>query len=82
MRILFYLVVSAHFILVLGVFASFFILPFNSPWFVSLPLCVFIVNLMFARIHCPLTDLENWIRGKLGMPKIKGFVGHYFWGKG
>ena len=29
--------------------------------------------------HCPLTDIENQIREKLGYKKIGGFLGHYFW---
>lgn len=30
---------------------------------------------------CPLTMLENSIRIKLGLPVIRGFIGHYILGK-
>jgi hypothetical protein len=65
-------------LLVFGMVASFFILPFMEPPWVSLPLCVFIWYFSTSRIECKLTALENNLRGRLGMKKIGGFVGHYF----
>ena len=82
LRMALYGVILFHFVLVFGMFISFFVLPFRADWSVALPLCVIIVNFMLARIHCPLTDLENVLRGRLGMPKIKGFIGYYILGKG
>jgi|TARA_B110000116_G_scaffold251564_1_gene246746 hypothetical protein len=29
-------------------------------------------------ITCPYTDLENNLRKKIGKPKIKGFIYHYY----
>lgn len=74
----FLLIVTIHMIILFGIVLSFFILPFAAPWYIALPLCVFIVHLCTTRIECPLTNLENVIRQKLGKKRIGGFVGHYF----
>jgi hypothetical protein len=73
-----WLLVALHTMLVFGIVASFFILPFYEPWYVALPLCTFIWFFSTSRIECKLTALENELRGRLGMKKIGGFVGHYF----
>jgi hypothetical protein len=56
---------------------SFFVLPFMAPWYIATPLMVYITSLITTRVECPMTNLENSIRGRLGMRKIGGFVGHY-----
>lgn len=74
---LFYLVVAIHFFVIFGVVAAFFVLPFKEDWYVALPLMTYILYLLTTRVECPLTNLENYLRQRLGMKKIGGFVGHY-----
>lgn len=69
--------VVVHMLLVIGIVASFFILPFYMPWYVALPTMVFIWFFSTSKIDCKLTNLENDIRVKLGMKRIGGFVGNY-----
>jgi hypothetical protein len=77
LRPAFWLLVAIHFVLVVGMAASFLILPFYAPWYVALPLCAFIWFFATSRVDCKLTDLENLMRRRLGMKRIGGFVGHY-----
>ena len=70
--------VIVHVILVLGVVTSFIILPFFAPWYIALPLCLFIWFFTTSAVDCKLTSLENVMRRRLGMKRIGGFVGHYF----
>lgn len=74
----FLFVVVTHVVLMFFMAAAFFVIPFYQPWYVALPLEVFIVRLVFSRSLCPLTELENTIRQKLGYKRIGGFVGNYF----
>lgn len=73
-----WLLVTVHYLLVIGIILSFLILPFAAPWYIALPLCAFIWFFASSRVECKLTDLENEMRRKLGMRRIGGFVGHYF----
>lgn len=77
MRFLFYLVFVLHLILLIINVVSIFILPFKTPWYISVPLVTWLVALATNPIRCLLTDLENKIRERLNMPKIKGFIKHY-----
>ena len=71
-------VVALHLFVVFGNVVAFFILPFSEPWYLSLPLCSFIVWVSCHKNgRCPMTVLENKVRLKLGMPEITGFVKHY-----
>jgi hypothetical protein len=74
----FYSLVVLHILLVIMVFGSFFVLPFLSPWYIALPCMTFIWFFSTTRVDCQLTNLENFMRKKLGLKKIGGFVGHYF----
>ena len=59
--------------------AAFFVLPFATDWYVAVPCMSAILFLTLARgVTCPLTDLENVVRKRLGMKRIGGFFGHYF----
>ena len=63
---------------VIGNLIAFFTVPFLTPWYIALPICSFIFLVSFSKeIKCPLTNLENDIRLKLGKKKIGGFIGHY-----
>ena len=83
------LVVFHGYIVVANVLA-FFVLPFLTDWYIAVPCMSSILFLMFARgVSFPLTDLENFLRQRLGLKRIGGFVGHYFikpwrrlWAKG
>lgn len=74
----FYSLVVFHIILVILVIISFFVLPFLSPWYIAVPCMTFIWFFSTTKVDCQLTNLENFIRKKLGMKRIGGFVGHYF----
>jgi hypothetical protein len=74
----FRLLVGVHMLIVIINVISLVLLPFLTPFYVATPICSLLVNFMFNRnMTCPLTDLENSLREKLGLPKIKGFIGHY-----
>lgn len=67
-----------HFYIVIANIIAFFILPFIQPWYISVPLCSLILLLCFSSvIDCPLTKFENYLRRKLKLREIKGFLGHY-----
>lgn len=76
--------VALHFMIVFHTFVimvnvlAFFILPFSYPLWVWMPLNSFILVTTFTREICPLTRVENYLRTSLGLPRIGGFIGHYF----
>jgi hypothetical protein len=74
----FRLLVAAHWLLVVGFALSFVVLPFRAPWYVALPLMTFMFSFTTTRVQCQLTNLENYLRLRLGKRRIRGFVGHYF----
>ena len=75
-----FLIIVLHLFVVIGNFISFFIIPFLQPWYVALPICSIIVFMTFSRSSaCPLTRLENLIRGKLSLQQINGFIKFYFY---
>ena len=56
---------------------SFFLLWILEPWYVALPLSIWIVHLGFSRtLDCPWTRLENRYRSKTGRKEIGGFISH------
>jgi len=78
MRILWFLLVIFHLAVVIGNAIAFFIVPFLTPWYIALPICSFIFLVSFSKeIKCPLTNLENEIRIKIGKRRIGGFIGYY-----
>lgn len=77
-RFVFYTLVFAHFLIVLGNTAALFVLPLMEPWYIALPLMSFLVWHATSRTaDCPLTRMENALRRHLGMKQIGGFIGHY-----
>ena len=74
----FYSLVILHILLVIGVFTSFFLLPFFTAWYIALPIMTFIWFFSTTKVECQLTNLENFMRKRLDMKRIRGFVGHYF----
>lgn len=77
-RILLYSVMLFHTFVILVNISAFFILPFLYPLWVWMPLNSFILVTTFTREICPITRLENYLRTSLGLPRIGGFIGHYF----
>lgn len=75
---LFYFVVALHMFVVIGNTFAFFIVPFYQPWYVALPICSLVFFLALAKVECPLTRIENILRRRLGKPRIKAFIKHYF----
>jgi hypothetical protein len=75
MRILLWMVVGFHFLILIGNIVSAIIIPFIFPIPLSLVLETLLANLLYG--HCPITDLENKVRKRLGMPPISDFLKHY-----
>ena len=71
------IVIVVHFILCAAFATAFFCLPFSTEWYVAVPIMSFQVFFVTNRFRCIITDAENYLRAKLGMRKIGGFVGHY-----
>lgn len=71
-------VVSIHIFLVLINLFSIIPLLWFEPIYISIPLVSFLIRLATVERECPLTIIENIIREKLGLKKIRTFIGHYF----
>lgn len=78
LKVMLFALVIVHIMIVIGNLAALGFLPFTTPWYISLPLCSFLVRLALVEANCPLTILENHLREKLGYKKIRTFIGHYF----
>ncbi len=78
LKIALYITVAAHYALFIGLMASPVPLFLYTPWYVSVPLVSWVINIATLRgLRCPLTELENYIRRKMGIPEIKGFVSRW-----
>ena len=77
LKYILWFVIAFHMLLIAIVVVSFFRLPLTQPYEVAIPLMVWISYLVYGRVECPLTNLENSLRQRLGMKRIGGFVGHY-----
>ena len=71
-------IISTHHISLWIILVSIPLLFIFEPLWISLPLCSWIIHLGCTRNDCPLTKLENYFRDKLYLPKIKGFISHYY----
>jgi len=79
LKILFYLLVIVHHISVLLLVISPPFLIVYEPFWVWLPLNVWIMHILFSPVLvCPATIWENRLRRKLNKPVIKTFVLHYY----
>jgi Protein of Unknown function (DUF2784) len=75
LKIILYSVVGTHYILFLGLLLAMPFLIVHEPWYVSLPIVSWLINIGSLRgLKCPLTTLENYLRRQLGMVEIRGFV--------
>ena len=77
-RLTFYFVVTTHHLAILGFIASVPLVIINEPFWISLPIVGWIMYLMFGRLNCPYTVLEDYLRRKLNMPEIRLFFKHYY----
>lgn len=74
-----YVLVVAHMAVVITMPLAFFVLPFQTDWYIAVPLMAFIWFFSSTKVPCRCTDAENYLRKKLDMKPIGGFVGHYFY---
>lgn len=66
--------VLTHYVLFVSLVLSIPYLILLQPWYVSVPVVVWILNLMTLPVKCPLTELENYLRRKAGLKEIRGFL--------
>lgn len=78
LRLLLVVVIVAHAAVIGANVAAIFCVWHHAPWPIALPIDTFLLGLLFTRVECPATNLENRLRRALGLREIKGFVGHYF----
>lgn len=76
-EVLLYLLIVFHYLLVVSIGISVPFLILYEPLYISIPLLTWIYHLGFGSIRCPLTTLENVLRGRLGKPVIKNFIHKY-----
>ncbi len=79
-KYLLYAIIAFHFLIIVINIFSFFTLPFATPWYVAVPIMVYIANAVGTSVPCALTGLENRLRRRLGMPPIRYFIKHYLGG--
>lgn len=73
------LTVTGHAAFVIANVGALFVLPFKAEWYIAAPLMTFIVWLSASRANsCPVTELENVFRRRLGLKEVRGFIGFYF----
>ena len=76
-RILLFLIQLSHWIFLFLILASVPLVLLNEEFWVSIPLCAWIMHLGFSRtLDCPWTRLENVYRSKCGEQEIGGFLSH------
>mgnify|MGYP001166359761 CR=1 FL=1 len=79
LKILFWILVIGHHFAILSLFFCPFYLMINEPFWIWLPVNIWILHLMFSPVLvCPATIWENRLRRKLEMPEIKTFFLHYY----
>jgi len=72
-----YTSIVVHSLVLLSMLVAVPMLILYEPWYVSLPLLVWMLNLLTMPFRCPLTSVENYFRTKIGLPKINGFISKY-----
>lgn len=78
-RVLANLVVGFHFVFILfAVLGGFLVLRWKRCAWIHLPIVLWSVLIELVGWVCPLTPLENWLRGKGGEVAYEnGFIEHY-----
>ena len=76
-KLILFLIQSIHWIYLVLCGISFFLVIILEPFWISVPICGWIMYLVFSRVlDCPWTRLENYYRRKVGKPEIKTFIRH------
>ena len=76
-EIMLFMIQLSHWIMLITVIVSVPLLLILEPFYVSIPICSWIMHLTFNdRLRCPCTDWENYYRRKTGRKQIGGFIGH------
>ena len=76
-KILLFLIQLSHWIFLFLIIGSVPLVLLNEEFYVSLPICAWIMHLGFSRtLDCPWTRLENIYRSKCGKQEIGGFLSH------
>ena len=76
-KIILFLIQLSHWIFLFLILASVPLVLLNEEFWVSLPICAWIMHLGFSRtLDCPWTRLENVYRSKCGKQEIGGFLSH------
>lgn len=68
---------TLHAFLLLAMSAVLPHLILHTPAWAAFPIIFMILNFVWTGGAMPLTDLENSFRQKLGIPRIRCFIGHY-----
>ena len=77
-NIILFFIQLLHWIFLVLIGVSVPLLLICEPFYISIPLCSWIMHLSFSRVlDCPWTRLENQYRSRLGKPEIGGFISHY-----
>lgn len=77
-KLLLYLVIISHHVLVLSLVTGTVICSIMQPWYLGLLAWVVLIRTATSKSPCILTNIENSVRLKLGRKRIGGFVGHYY----
>ena len=72
------LVILANLFCLLILLAELFSPNSNYDWFILFPIIILLVSILSSTESCILTRIENKIREKKGLPKIKAFIKYYF----
>ena len=76
-RVLLSLIQLSHWIFLFLILASVPLVLLNEEFYISIPICAWIMHLGFSRtLDCPWTRLENIYRSKCGEQEIGGFLSH------
>ena len=76
-EIILFLIQWIHWTVLIMTGTSLFLLWVLEPWWVSLPISIWILHLGFSRtLDCPWSRLENYYRSKTGRKEIGGFISH------
>ena len=76
-NIILFFIQLLHWIFLVLIGVSVPLLLICEPFYISIPLCSWIMHLAFSRVlDCPWTRLENVFRRKTGRKEIGGFLSH------
>jgi hypothetical protein len=77
MKLIIYIINVLHHLIVWSMAVAPMLCWLTQPWYVAMPITMFLAQQVTGR--CPLTDWENSLRKRHGMPEIKGgFVKYYY----